>query len=47
LAPADYSARLAALAEAAGFKVVYRFNARRGQLPAGELEKMASALAQT
>jgi len=47
LAPADFSVKLAALAEAAGFKVVYRFNARRGQLPAEELEKLASAIAQT
>jgi len=47
LAPTDYSTRLAALAERAGFKVVYRYNARKGQLSSGELEKIASALAQT
>ena len=47
LAPADFSVKLAALAEAASFKVVYRFNAWRGQLPAGELEKLASAIPQT
>lgn len=46
LASTDYSAKLAALAEAAGFKVVHRFNARKG-LQAGELEKTASALLQT
>lgn len=45
LAALDYSSRLARLAEAAGFKVVYRLNATRGTLP-GATSDLVKALLQ-